>query len=51
MRTFEFYLIEVGIRSVEFTFSDSELRENILYFKECYDKDLSPYKALLFLTK
>ena len=48
--SFEKYLIEVGIRSIEFTYSQKKLNENIEYFRFCKKKGLSPYKALLFLT-
>lgn len=48
-RTFEAYLINVGIRSSEYTYEDEVLYENIEYFKKCYDYHLSGYKALLFL--
>lgn len=48
-RTFENYLIMVGIRSLEYTYSDDELMDNTEYFKRCYDSNLSAYKALLFL--
>jgi hypothetical protein len=48
-RTFEAYLIEVGIRSSEYTHSKEILYENIDYFKKCYEYNLSTYKALLFL--
>lgn len=48
-RTFEAYLINVGIRSAEYTHDDNVLYENIEYFKKCYDYNLSAYKALLLL--
>jgi hypothetical protein len=50
MKNFESYLIMVGIRSLDFTFSDGELFSNIDHFKKCYEDDLIAYKALLFLT-
>jgi len=46
---FESYLIEVGIRSDEYTYDKTVLYENIDYFKESFKNGLSPYKALLFL--
>jgi hypothetical protein len=49
MREFEHYLIEVGIRSLEYFYTDKELFDNVEYFKKCKDKGMSPYKALLFL--
>lgn len=46
----EGYLIRVGIRSLEYTYTDEELYENIDYFKDCCERGLSAYKALLFLS-
>jgi hypothetical protein len=43
------YLILVGIRSLEYAYSNEILFENIDYFKRSHDNGLSPYKALLFL--
>jgi hypothetical protein len=48
--TFEQYLINVGIRSSEFTYEDEILFQNVKYFKKCWKQQLSPYKALLFLN-
>ena len=45
----EQYLIMIGIRSLEYTYSDEELFNNIEYFKSCNKDGLSAYKALLFL--
>jgi hypothetical protein len=45
----EQYLIMVGIRSLEFTYTDEELFNNVEYFKRCLKRGLSAYKALLFL--
>lgn len=39
----------VGIRSIEYTYTDDQLFENVEYFKKCFDANLSPYKSLLFL--
>lgn len=50
MRNFEAYLIEIGIRSIEFTYTNDELFSNIIYFKRCWEVNLSPYKALTFLN-
>lgn len=47
--TFEMYLINVGIRSAEYTYEKDELFENIEYFRNCYNDNLSAYKALLLL--
>ena len=48
--TFEQYLIEIGIRSSEFTFKNDELFQNTKHFKKCWKDGISPYKALLFLN-
>lgn len=47
---FNQYLINVGIRSAEYGYSDEVLFSNIEYFKDCYKRNLSAYKALLFLS-
>ena len=49
MDNFDKYLIRVGIRSLEYDYSDDILFDNIEYFKGCYEDGLSAYKALLFL--
>ena len=46
----EKYLINVGIRSAEYGYEDKVLLEHVTYFKECYMKELSEYKALLFFS-
>ena len=48
--TFENYLIMVGIRSSEYNYSDEELFARIDFFKECYDRHMGAYYALLFLN-
>jgi len=47
--SFKEYLIMVGIRSLEYDYSDEQLFSNIRYFRKCKKRGLSPYKALLFL--
>lgn len=42
------YLIMVGIRSLEYSYSEEMIFSNIDYFKRCNDLGLSAYKALLF---
>ena len=46
---FDKYLIKVGMRSSEFNYNDETIFNNIDYFNNCRKKDLSAYKALLFL--
>lgn len=48
-KNFNEYLILIGIRSLEYTYTEEELFNNIEYFQMCYDNNLSAYKALLFL--
>ena len=48
--SFEKYLIYLGIRSNEYTYDLEELFDNLDYFKECFNRRLSCYKALLFLN-
>lgn len=43
------YLIMIGIRSLEFTYTDEQLFANVEYFDKCRKSGLSAYKALLFL--
>lgn len=49
-RGFDGYLINVGIRSHEYTYPDEVLFDNVEYFGRCYDNGMSAYKALLFLN-
>ncbi len=51
--TLEQYLIDIGIRASDFGHEISTerrklLKENVDYFKKCYEQGLSAYKALLF---
>ena len=48
--TFENYLIMVGIRAAEYTYTDEQIMDNTEYFRKCYNDNLSEYKALLFLN-
>lgn len=53
--TLEQYLIDVGIRASDYghIIDDEErvlLRNNVEYFKKCYAKGLSAYKALLYFN-
>lgn len=49
-RNFENYLIMIGIRSLEFDYSDDILFKHKYYYKNCYNNNISAYKALLFLV-
>lgn len=46
--TFEHYLIDVGYHLHDTIWERELIRQYVDYFKECYDKELSAYKALLF---
>lgn len=48
-KEFEKYLIRVGMRSLEYGYTDEQLYDNLDYFKRCQEFGLSAYKALLFL--
>jgi hypothetical protein len=50
MKTFESYLIMIGIRSTEYGYTDEVLFNNIQFFKDCFEQGLSAYKALLYLS-
>jgi len=43
------YLITIGTRSSEYTYTSNQLMQGIPHFKSCYNSGLSEYKALLFL--
>lgn len=42
------YLIMVGIRSLEYSYTDEQIFANVEYFDKCRKSGLSAYKALLF---
>jgi hypothetical protein len=51
--TLEQYLIDVGIRASDYGHEITEderklLKDNVEYFKKCYENELSAYKALIF---
>ena len=47
--TFEEYCINIGIRSLEYTHDVSTIMKHIDFLRDCHRRDLSAYKALLFL--
>ena len=47
-KRFAIYLINVGERSVEYSYDIELIYKHIDYFKRCQDFGLSAYKALLF---
>lgn len=46
---FSVYILSIGLESIGFKYSSDTLKENIPYFKKCFKRKLSPYKALLLL--
>ena len=48
MKEFEKYLLNVGIRSHEYNYSDDDIIDNVDYFRKCFYHGLSPYKSLLY---
>jgi len=48
-KNFHKYLIMIGIRSLEYGYSDEQLFQHVNYFRKCHKQHLSAYKALLFL--
>lgn len=51
MKDFNHYMLEVGLlKDTTVSFSDEYIHSKIDYFKECFENELSPYKALVFLT-
>ena len=50
MKDFELYLIVLGERSVDYSYTPEMLYDNIDYFKDCWGKGLSTYKALEFFS-
>lgn len=50
-KTFYNYLIMVGMRSVDYSYTDEQILDNTEYFRQCYNDGLSAYKALLFLPE
>ena len=49
MKTFEQYMLKVGIRSADYKYTEEELYSSLDYFKDCYEDCLSEYKALEWL--
>jgi len=49
-KTFENYLIMVGIRSSDYTYTEDQILDNTEYFRGCFDRDISPYYAFLYLN-
>jgi len=50
-QTFEMYLIEIGSRLNEFTYSIEDIYNNLETAKKAYLENLSAYKFLLFLSE
>ena len=50
MSNFNNYLIQVGVRSSEFTLKIEDIYDNIQHFQKCFDIGISAYMALELLT-
>lgn len=48
--TFQKWLINLGERSVDYSYPKEVLYENIPYFKSCWKNGLSCYKSLEFFS-
>jgi hypothetical protein len=48
--TFEEYCINIGIRSLEYTYDVPTIMKHIDFFRDCHRRGLSAYKALLYLN-
>lgn len=46
MRPFELYLLILGERSTDYSYTPEMLFEHLDYFKNCWENNLSTYKAL-----
>lgn len=44
--SFEKYLLKIGQQSSEYPYTIDVIVDNIDYFKECFNNNLSEYKAL-----
>lgn len=47
-KTFEQYLIDVGFHLHDTIWERELIYQYVDYFKQCYDDELSAYKAILF---
>ncbi len=45
---FELYLLILGERSVDYKYTPEDIFEHLDYFKDCWKRNLSCYKALEF---
>ena len=50
MKTFETYLLLVGIKSAEFCYLQDDVLNNIGHFRKCFENGMSTYKALTLLS-
>lgn len=46
----EMYLLWLGERSVDYSYTKEMIYENLGYFKRCWENHLSTYKALEFFN-
>lgn len=50
LKPFELYLIILGERSTDYSYTPEIIYEHIEYFRECWKDNLSCYKALEFFS-
>lgn len=50
MKPFELYLLILGEKSVDYSYTPEIIYEHIDYFKKCWESNLSTYKALEFFS-
>lgn len=49
-KPFELYLLILGEKSVDYSYTPEMIYEHIDYFKKCWESNLSTYKALEFFS-
>jgi hypothetical protein len=47
-KPFELYLLILGARSTDYSYTPEMIYEHLSYFKNCWEDNLSTYKALEF---
>jgi hypothetical protein len=50
MKPFKEYLIELGARSVDYSYTPRMIYEHLSYFRLCWEDNLSTFKALEFFS-
>jgi len=50
MKPFELYLIILGARSTDYSYTPEMIYGHLDYFKNCWENSLSEYKSLEFFS-